>query len=52
MKNSVFYASGKDGGFLNTAFFAGKYRLYLIYFSLHFSISKRYVPQPIFTQAN
>jgi hypothetical protein len=51
IKNTVFYRSGKDGEFFNTAFFSEKYRLHLIYFLLHFSIRRRYMPQPIYTQA-
>jgi hypothetical protein len=51
MENTVFYRSGKDEEFFNTAFFSEKYRDHPIYFPVRFGIHRRYVPQPIYTQA-
>jgi len=37
---------------LTTGFFSPKYGFYLIYFPSRSDIYKRYMPQPIFSQAN
>jgi hypothetical protein len=52
IRNTVFGGLGEDGELSNTAFFPKKYGHDPIYFPVHFVIYGRYMPQPIFNQAN